>query len=202
MKDAEHKLRESTQGLEQQEDEKQATDGDSRYHVVIFLKGVNADCFKTTASYMKEKGVVLENVSVSSDISVEIWGCIASDLGILDRYNLAVTCNAMWGIVKAIPYPEFFAIDPSIDQFGSFHFATLTSIRISGTVTDYNKLKALFAAVTHLARIDLTSVPIVEKSADRIIYCIPRVSRFYKITVFVKGADAHCFKAAVKALAP
>ncbi|KAL9536650.1 hypothetical protein MBANPS3_012481, partial [Mucor bainieri] len=50
--------------------------------------------------------------------------------------------------------------------------------------------------MTHLARIDLTSVPIIEKSAGRIIYCIPRVSRFYRITVFVKGSDAHCFKAA------
>ncbi|KAL9553451.1 hypothetical protein MBANPS3_003290 [Mucor bainieri] len=48
--------------------------------------------------------------------------------------------------------------------------------------------------MTHLARIDLTSVPITEKSASRIIYYIPRVSRFHNVVIFVKGVDADCFK--------
>ena len=132
----------------------------------------------------------------SPDVSTEIWGCIVAHLKLLDRYCLSITCKAMWATVKCIPYPEFATIDSSKNTLGSFHFATLTSIRISGSNIDYNKLKMILSAIKHLARIDLSSISVTERSATRIVLSIPRVYRPHTIIIFAKGSESSPHKSA------
>ncbi|GAN08494.1 hypothetical protein MAM1_0207d08006 [Mucor ambiguus] len=130
----------------------------------------------------------------NSNVSTEIWGCIVANLGFQDRYNLAGSCKLMWRILNYMPYPEFANIDSSKTALGSFHRATLASVRLSDAKIDYTKLKAILSSISHLTCIDLTMIAITDKSATRIILCIPRLYRTYSVVIFVKGKEVDCFK--------
>lgn len=129
----------------------------------------------------------------SRNAPLDIWENIVASLDIFERYNLALTCKNMWEMIKLFPYPGYFEIEAADEEVGSFFHFNVQAVKIIEKIIDYDNLKKLLSRFHQLTVVDLTSIDITSAVAKKLIYCMPRYHRSFKVIVYVKSSDRSAF---------